>query len=682
MNFQFLKFTKYRGQTLVELILVMGLAAIILPALLTGFVSSRNGKPQQQQRLQATTVLKESEAAVRNIRNNSWNSIAAIPLDTPYHTEISGSQWSLVSGSFKNSDGITQDVRLNEVRRDQTGAIVPSGGTVDTSTKKVTIAISWSQPSNTSISSDLYITNRKNLTQTQTTTTQFNAGTKVSTQVLASSPSPIPTPGDGQVSLDQSVGNADWCVPANSIVATLNLPKKGNSISAPAVGSAHIATGDGGAGESFVNVGITYPTPPASPVASVVASYVGNYQTNSIYSDGTYAYLAINGTTQQVRILKINTQPYTEVGTISVTGTNVNGVYVSGNDAYVTSGNKLYKVDVTNKTGSHSPVASKAMTADLFESGLTAMQVAVANNHVFVTVQGSLAGLQVYRTSDLKLMGLAKPSYKQVPRGLFVNSAGSRVYVAFSGGTGFFSKGFFIVNTYEPESFWVPILAFYLHSVVGSYNTTSMDPRGMSIAPGNSNRALIGGIGGEEYQVINIANESNPTRCGGLNIDAGVTGLAGGLDQYANAYSFLLTAETTDQFKMIKGGAGGGGGGYAASGTFVSAPIDAVTSAVFNRFVATVAKPVSTNIKMQVGVATPSGGSCVGDFYTYLGPDGTTSSYYLFNASSNTISGSIPIANSPASYKNPERCFSYKTYFENSASATPTLYDFTVNYSP
>ncbi len=660
-----------KGQTLVELILVMGMAAIILPALLTGFVASRNGKPQQQQRLQAVTVLKESEAAVRNIRNSNW---AAFATNGTYHTQISGTQWGLVSGSSTNTDGIKQEVIITDVKRDATGAIITTGGTIDSSTKKVTITISWTKPSTSSISSDMYVTNRKNLTQTQTLAVDFNGGTKSSTVVTNTA--------GGEVALAQSVGAADWCSPQSSIVTQLSLPKKGNSIIAPS-SAAYIGTGDGTAGVSFVNVGVNYAIPPNPPTASVVASYSGNYQTNAVYSDGTYAFLAINGSAQQVRILNISAQPYTEIGTITVPGgVNANGVYVSGDIAYVTSGDKLYKFDVSSKVGSHTTVLDQTdMWLNIGESPI-AKQVMVVGSKVYVGTGNTLFGLQVFRTSDLKVVGVSNLTWGQSAQGLYVNAAGTRGYIAFNNG-GFFSKGFFIVDTSppDPSGWWAFLPNFY--NIIGTYNSGTTDPRSMAIAPGTSNKALIGGIGGTyEYQVINIANESNPVFCGGLDIPNGVTGIAGANDSYSNVFSYLLTGDTTNQFRIIQGGAGGGGGGYAASGTFASSLIDVGSSAVFNRFVATVNQQTNTTIKMQVGVAPVGGsGNCTSASFTYVGPDGSTASY--FNPTGTSIAGTIPLGNYVPSYQNPARCFSYKAYLTSSdTTKTSKLEDVVVNYSP
>ncbi len=668
-----MKIFNYKGQTLIELILVMGIAALVLPAILTGLVVSREAKPQQEKRLAATAYLKEVESAIKNIRNSSWS---AFSTNGTFHTEISGTSWSLDSGSSTNADGITQEVVVSDVYRDESGAIVETGGVVDPLTKKVDIIISWTEPRDSSITSTLFIVNTNNETVTQTTEADFLAGTPTTTEVTNND--------DGEVALELSFGQADWCSPQDSEVENLTLPKKGNSIRVPGVGSAYVATGDGTEGESFVNVGISYPPPPGAPDAAIVATYSGNYQTNAIYSTGNYAYLAINGTTKQVRILNISSTPYTEVGTITLpSGTNANGVFVDGNNAYVTSSNKIYKVDITNKNGSHSPNRSRSMSLDWFETGTPiAHQVAVVENRVFVTVQGALAGVQIFDKSNLVLRGVGQLTFNQTPRGLFVNSTGTRAYVSFSGGPGWLSKGFFIINTYEPDAFWFVI---YFHPKVGTYSTGTVEPRSMAITPDTGNRALIGGLNGTyEYQVVNISNESNPIFCGGLDIPAGVTGVSGALDQYGNVFAFLLTGDIvgggSDQLKIIQGGAGGGGGGYASSGTFESSSINIGGSAVFNRFAATVTEPVNTSIQMQVGVAAPTSGSCSTAQFTFVGPDGNTGSYYT--PVGNTISGSIPIGSISPFYENPEQCFRYKAYYENNTTSSPILEDVIVNYSP
>ena len=75
------------------------------------------------------------------------------------------------------------------------------------------------------------------------------------------------------------------------------LPATGNAISA-ATGSAYVGMGNGTNGPIFADIGINTPAPPGTPSASLVASYSAALQTNAVYSDGTYAYLAVNGTSK------------------------------------------------------------------------------------------------------------------------------------------------------------------------------------------------------------------------------------------------------------------------------------------------------------------------------------------------------------------------------------------------
>src|SRR5947207_2792795 len=128
----------WKGQTLVELVLAMGLAVVIFPALLTGFISSREGKVEQTQRIQAIALMKETEQAVRSVRSNGWDTFA---IAGTYHTVLTSSIWSLVGGSATTS-GFTQQVVISDVNRNTNGDIVTSGGVADPSTKQVAIQLS------------------------------------------------------------------------------------------------------------------------------------------------------------------------------------------------------------------------------------------------------------------------------------------------------------------------------------------------------------------------------------------------------------------------------------------------------------------------------------------------------------------------------------------------------------
>src|SRR3989344_9611665 len=110
------------GQSLVEILIAIGLTGILLPALLTGLVSSREGKAQEGQRLQATALLREGEEAVRSVREKGWTNVAA---NGTYYPEISGSSWVLTScgGSCPAINGYTRPIVISDAQRDASGQI-------------------------------------------------------------------------------------------------------------------------------------------------------------------------------------------------------------------------------------------------------------------------------------------------------------------------------------------------------------------------------------------------------------------------------------------------------------------------------------------------------------------------------------------------------------------------------
>lgn len=183
------------GQALVELLVAMGIAALMLPALATAMVASRGGRAQQEQRLQAAALLREANEAVRIVRQTGWTGVAT---NGTYFPAISGSTWVLSAGS-QSVSGFTRSIVISDVQRDSGGAIVPSGGTVDPSTKQVVATVSWTTPVATSISNTAYL-NRylNNTTWSQATQADFNAGTKTNTTVTAT--------GGGQVELATAGG--------------------------------------------------------------------------------------------------------------------------------------------------------------------------------------------------------------------------------------------------------------------------------------------------------------------------------------------------------------------------------------------------------------------------------------------------------------------------------------------
>ncbi len=202
---------KQKGQLLVEILVAIALTAIMLPALLTGLFSSKEGKVQQGQRVQAIALMKEADEVVRNVRAQSWSNFS---VNGTYHPLISGSTWTFASGS-ETINGLTRTVTVSDVYRNPDGTIASSGGALDPSTKKVYIQVTWGQPYASSVDSTTYITRYlQNNASTQTSTADFNVGTLFDTVVTNNS--------GGEITLAPNT-KGKWCSPSFSST-TISLP--------------------------------------------------------------------------------------------------------------------------------------------------------------------------------------------------------------------------------------------------------------------------------------------------------------------------------------------------------------------------------------------------------------------------------------------------------------------------
>jgi len=464
----------------------------------------------------------------------------------------------------------------------------------------------------------------------------------------------------GEVVLGASggAGGGNWCTPNLSIPA-LDLPGQGIATAVSAIqGLAYTTSGGNSSGDSTDSIKISDPPYPALPVATNEGSY-NNYKTYAIYLDGTYVYLTSDHPGLTVDIVRVSN--FQEVGFFNPTGGGTGkSVYVTGGIGYVTVGNKLYTFDMSSVNG----VSSQQQLGSITLAG-TGTKVIVVGSYAYVAIAGSIIELQVVQVGNggRNLTVVAQGDVNgQAAQDVFVNTTGTRAYLITNVSST--QNEFFIVDT-SLKSGNLPI--------VGSYNTTGMNPKGLAIVPGN--RAIVVGSGGEQYQVVDITNETNPVHCGGINAPYGATSInaiSSVLESDGDAFSYILTNDSSHEFQIIAGTQN------ASSGVFESSTFDAGASVTFNFFVANAVLPAKTNIQYQVSGADPnlSTGNCNGTTFTYIGPDGTSNTQFATGSA-------IPIQATGSSYKNPARCFRYKVFLSTSEILnSPVFTDITVNYSP
>jgi hypothetical protein len=350
-------------------------------------------------------------------------------------------------------------------------------------------------------------------------------------------------------------------------------------------------------------------------------------------------------------------------GNIELNATNdIYGVQVGGNSyifAAVGAGTNP-EFDIVNATSIPDGSSSPAI-----------------NNASCGRISGGNAAWKVVGSYDFNSNG----GTEEASNSVYAKSDGTRAYISSNGTSD--SKQFYILNTSNKSSPSFlsgssssgPSSGYYQ----GSGADGEMYPR-RSLTVLNGDRVVLVGKDGvsnsndaKEYQVLNSSTEATPTYCGGINFDSGFNDLTSVSEADGDNYVYMVANTTVNELKIIQGGPDGT---YLDTGTMESTPLDVGYSTAFNSFVANSTRPSNTNVQFQFAGADPVSGSCNGATYSYVGPDGTASTYY-------TATGSALFLGTAGSYKNPARCFKYKSYLSSTDyNTTPILQDVTVNYSP
>jgi len=653
------------GQLLIELLLAISVAGILLPALFSMIIASREGNAQQQQRVQASALVREAEEVIRSVREIGWDQFAAYQLQTPYKIQRQGNTWSLVLGS-ETVQGFTRTIRIGAVNRDVTGVIVTTGGTLDPSTRRVIIQVSWNTPFSTSVETSLLLTRHTNIQKLFTTDTDFIPGvlTHVAIKKII----------DGEIVLGSTGGKGDWCNPSLSL-SQLDLPKQGVANAIAAIPGKIVAgTGENASGVSFANVLVSDTNP---PVASISGVFDG-YKTNGVFNTSNYAYIATDNHTEEVVILDLQqlnpvTLKYTKVGYFDAPGNKTGkSVAVAGNIGFVTVDKVLYTFDLTDNIGSRPLLGNITLAGN-------GTKVVTNGSYAYVSIDSATPALQIVQFSSdgktLTITGSATVS-GQGANDVVVNGTGSRAYLAT--GQDVSKPEFFIIDTSSKNG---------SRPTIGSYDANGMDP--IAVAVVTSSKAIIVGTGGEEYQVIDIIDELHLSRCSGLNIDSGVRGITAVVESDYDAYAYIITGDASSELKMIEGGPGSNGKDFYLTGSYDS-PIYDIQSiatesaqAVFNHIgVTTVQTAGLTEVKLQFSAVDSVNDSCQNANYIFVGPDGTSGTYFTATTSGQ-ISSMIPFSNDGAGFENPARCFRYRAFLSSTdTSLTPQIQDVTISFSP
>lgn len=130
---------------MLEIVVAIGSVAIIVVSMAELSQILLRASKITSRKNEAVFLVQEGAEAMRFLRDKSWqNNIAAKSTSTQYFLIFQSNQYGLTSTEPALINNIfNRTIRFTDVKRNANWDIASTGGTADTSTKKITIDASW-----------------------------------------------------------------------------------------------------------------------------------------------------------------------------------------------------------------------------------------------------------------------------------------------------------------------------------------------------------------------------------------------------------------------------------------------------------------------------------------------------------------------------------------------------------
>lgn len=592
--------------SIVEILVAIGVFMLIISSVGVVVLDSLRGFRNDEYRTEAYLQLDSMVNLILQRKSDFWTDMILYTDAGAKNITTSGSTIVIGDGSIVQNE-ITSWFEVNRVYRDVNGDLVlPGSGTEDPYSRSVTFNLTWTDPlgNNKSVTDTVYLNDWNTARWTVTTTAEFDLGAYNST-VQA----PV---GNGAVGLETLL-YPDWCEP-DLTLSYHDIPGNGDARTVTGLpGNAYMGTGGNASGVAFTHVSITGVV---TPVINVEGTYDSS-KVNDIFVDptGNWAYLTSDDNAQEVKVIDLTVLPYVVIGWFNSNGpSNGDAVAYADGIGFLSRGKDLFSFDLSSRVGNRPELDKLAVS--IGGSGQIS-DIKVVGDYAFLSLQNTTSQMAIIDISNpAALVEVATGSVSSYEANkLDVSPDGNRVYIGTEDNTG---SEFFIVDTSVKAGPW---------PTIGHYSTTGMSVTGVTIVQ-DGLIALLVGSGGEEYQVIDITDETTPTRCGGLDLPYAAYDITSVKDVDGNVFSYAVTADTAKEFIVIRGGGGGGWGsgyGYSRDGEYTTEVFDSGTVNTVYYFLNWFqTQPAPTDIQVQVRSSNLADLSDA----TWMGPDGTSGTFF------------------------------------------------------
>lgn len=149
-----------KGIGLIEILVGLSIITIAFLSFLVLAQYSLRAQEYSKSKLEAISLASEVIEATQSVRDENWNNIVSLSLETQYYPVISDNKWTLTTiNPGPISEIYNRWVILEKVYRDANDDI-SSSGTEDIQTRKVTTFVEWDDHGNIKqISLVTYLTN-------------------------------------------------------------------------------------------------------------------------------------------------------------------------------------------------------------------------------------------------------------------------------------------------------------------------------------------------------------------------------------------------------------------------------------------------------------------------------------------------------------------------------------------
>lgn len=412
---------KYKGVSLIEIILAIGIIAIFTTSTLSLFFTTEYSEVISSDQEVAMNYAVEGLEIMSNIADQNFLNLN----DGAGALAAAGTSYSFVLGGTEILDDYYErEVNVEPVTRNDANQITEGGENQDNSTKKVTLTVSWtgSYLTTKSVVLQRYLTDWSGITWTQTTLTDFNGGATDDTIALESDLAIID---NGKVELDDTSSEITFFESANVQEHARDVYFENNIIYA-AVGK---ATG------GFCTIDATDPT----DIDVLDCIDVGG-KGNDVVVSGNYAYVANDKISKGLAIVNISNPSNLSITKTLNVGGEVTSVDKIGSYVYLSVNKSTGGFVVVNVS---SP--STASVASTVNVGATATDIKASGNYAYLSLSNN--NFKIYSISNPNSPSLqSTTNLGVVGKGAAYES--SYIYL----GTSSASQGLKVINVADPAA--------------------------------------------------------------------------------------------------------------------------------------------------------------------------------------------------------------------------------------